>query len=177
MKNIIIRQATHSDLLAINEYTREIFQDLSFSDFSADEISFDLEMQKNWLKNLSFQKNSLLLVAEIENEKIIGMLEFNSGKKQKTQHVGELGISVHPSFQRMKVGTQLIQNFKNWVEHNRFTEKVFLKVFANNTIAINFYRKHNFEKECIHTKAIKNEDGIYVDIIEMCYFKNEFKSS
>ena len=172
MKNIIIRQATHSDLLAINEYTREIFTDLSFSDFSADEVSFDIDMQKNWLKNLSFQKNSLLLIAEIENEKIVGMLEFNSGKKAKNQHTVELGISVHPSFQRMQVGSNLILNFKNWVEHNRFTEKVFLKVFANNSAAINFYRKHNFEKECIHTKAIKNEDGTYFDIIEMSFFKN-----
>lgn len=174
MKNIVIRQALHSDLLAINEYTRAIFQDLSFSDFSVDEVSFDIEIQRNWLKNLSFQKNCLLLIAEMENGSIIGMLEFFSGKKAKNQHVGELGISVHPSYHGMKVGSNLMLEFKNWLEHNRAIQKVILKVFANNTKAINFYINHDFKPECNHQKAIKNEDNTYIDVIEMSYFKNEF---
>ena len=76
-------------------------------------------------------------------------------------------MSVHPNYQGLGIGKQLIETLLDWARNNKQIEKVVLQVFATNGRAIDLYRTMGFVEEGRHIKAIKQPDGTYVDVIQM----------
>ncbi|AIQ20979.1 GNAT family acetyltransferase [Paenibacillus sp. FSL H7-0357] len=62
------------------------------------------------------------------------------------RHVCEVNIAVHPKFQRLGIGGQLIEAIKQHAGENGI-RKLRLRVLSSNTPALSFYRKCGFEEE------------------------------
>jgi len=161
-----IRIPNETDAANIISYAKEMFASTDQVLTTLEEYTISVEEEKAWINNHLNDPNSILLIAELDN-KVIGLLDFSAKSKKKIAHIGELGISVHPSYQGIGIGQKITESFLEWAIKNDQVEKVFLNVFATNERAINLYKKLGFVEEGRHIKAIKQLNGEYVDLIQM----------
>lgn len=161
-----IEQPTVENAEELIHYSKKIFYSTDQVLTTPEEYTITVENEITWIKNINDNPNSLLLIAKLNND-IIGFLFFIPNSKKKTSHTGEFGINVHPNYQRLGIGKELVETLLKWATQNKQIEKVVLQVFATNKNAIELYRKIGFIEEGRHIKAIKQLDGAYVDMIQM----------
>lgn len=111
-------------------------------------------------------KNDEFLVAKLEGRVVgfIGIHRFK-GEMGEMSHIGEIGIAVHPSHQRMGVATQLLEAGVSLAKTRDF-KRLEADTLAHNTAMRRLLEKTGFELEGIRKKRIKR-DGKYFD--EACY--------
>jgi RimJ/RimL family protein N-acetyltransferase len=165
-KGFVIEQPTVENAEEIIQYSRKIFSSTDQVLTIPEEYTITVEGEMKWIKNINNNPNSLLLIATLNNN-IIGFLFFIHNSKKKTSHTGEFGVNVHPEYQGIGIGQQLVETLLKWAKQNEQIEKVYLQVFATNFNAIKLYKKLGFIEEGRHIKAIKQFDGEYIDIIQM----------
>ena len=110
------------------------------------------DLMKYFVKN----KNSISLVAEIEN-KIIGYI-FAVLKKGDDGHI--VSIAVAPLQRRNKIGGSLLNQVIKIFKYNK-ANKVVLEVRITNEEAINFYKKFGFEIKGTLKKYYDGKEDAY----------------
>jgi RimJ/RimL family protein N-acetyltransferase len=170
-KHYIIRRPTEDDAESIINYSKLLFTSTDQLLTVPEEYTITIENEKMWINSASKTADVLLLVAELE-EKIVGFLFFFPLTKKKNSHTGEFGVSVHPQFQGLGIGKQLVRALLAFARQNERIEKVFLSVFASNTVAIALYNNLGFKEEGRHIKAVKQVNGDYVDVVQMYIHTN-----
>jgi RimJ/RimL family protein N-acetyltransferase len=165
-RRFTIRKPTTDNAEEIINYSKTLFASTDQVLTILEEYTITLENEIKWIENLNDNPNSLLLIAEMDNS-VIGLLFFIPNTKKKILHTGEFGVNVHPRYQGLGIGRLLIEALLEWASQNVQIEKVFLQVFATNVNAIKLYKTLGFIEEGRHIKAIKQENGTYVDIIQM----------
>ncbi len=165
-KQFIIRKPIESDAEDLIAYSKIVFASTDQLLNTVEEYTITLEGEKAWINNFLQNPNLLALVAELDNQ-IVGMLFFVSNNKRKNAHTGEFGVNIHPDFQTLGIGKALTQYLIEWAKAHSQIEKVFLQVFATNAKAISLYASLGFKEEGRFPKAIKQDNGAYVDIIQM----------
>jgi RimJ/RimL family protein N-acetyltransferase len=168
-REFIIRRPTERDAANIIKYSRILFASTDQVLTTQDEYTITVENEKIWINNFNQNPDSLVLVAELDEE-ITGLLFFMPNTKKKNSHTGEFGVSVHPDVQRQGIGKLLIETLLAWAKENVRIEKVCLNVFATNTHAVKLYEHLGFKEEGRHVKAVKQENGEYVDVLQMYIF-------
>ncbi len=163
---IEIRTAAGGDAERILTYNRAILSAESFLLTIPEEFDMTVEMEREWIEETLNKESSLILIAE-EHGKVVGFLDFHSGDKQRIAHTGYFGMSVRSDYQGGGIGKALLQALIDWAEKHHHIEKISLEVFANNSKAIELYRKMGFVQESLMRKQIKLQDGKYVDVIGM----------
>ncbi|MDN4070343.1 GNAT family N-acetyltransferase [Paenibacillus vini] len=164
---IEIRTAVGADAEVILAYNRAILSsESSYLLTVPEEYDMTVEMEREWIEETLNKENSLILIAE-EHGKVVGFLDFHSGNKLRISHTGYFGMSVRSDYQGGGIGKALLQALIDWAEKHRQIEKITLEVFANNSKAIELYRKMGFVQESQMRKQIKLQDGKYVDVIGM----------
>lgn len=161
-----IRRPGENDAVSIINYSKLLFASTDQVLTTPEEYEITPEHEKIWINNINKSASSLLLVADLNNQ-IAGMLFFIQNGKKKNAHTGEFGVSVHPEYQGMGIGRQLIIVLLDWAKKNNAIEKVYLSVFATNNNAIKLYRDLGFVEEGRHVKAVKQINGDYVDVLQM----------
>lgn len=106
-----------------------------------------------------------MIVAEIER-KIIGLLNFSGGKRARTLHTGEFGVSVLKAYWGQGVGTSLIEYLINWCKENGVIRKINLRVRSDNASAIHVYKSLGFKEEGLITRDFYIDNKFY-DSIQM----------
>jgi RimJ/RimL family protein N-acetyltransferase len=162
----VIRRPVEGDAANIIQYSKEVFASTDQVLTMPEEYTITVENEIAWINNFNLNADALALVAEWEG-KIIGLLFFMPNTKKKNCHTGEFGVNVHPHFQAVGVGRRLIESLLQWARDNSRIEKVYLHVFATNQPAIKLYRSLGFVEEGRHINAIKQSNGIYVDVLQM----------
>jgi RimJ/RimL family protein N-acetyltransferase len=165
-RRFIIRKPIEDDAADIISYSKILFASTDQVLTTVEEYTITVENEKIWINNLNENPGSNVLVAALDNQ-IVGLLFFISNAKIKNAHTGEFGVSVHPNFQGIGIGRQMIETLLNWAKSKSNIEKVFLNVFATNKHAIKLYKDLGFTEEGRHIKAIKQLTGEYVDTIQM----------
>ncbi len=106
MKNLKIRLETESDYHHVEELTREAFWNLYFPGCDEHYLCHILRDHKDFIKELDY-------VAEIDG-RVIGSIMYthsfllsDDGEKVPTVSFGPIGV--HPDFQRIGIGTALIE--------------------------------------------------------------------
>ncbi|RCX21427.1 RimJ/RimL family protein N-acetyltransferase [Fontibacillus phaseoli] len=163
---IEIRTAVGHDADRILAYNREIISSESFLLTVPEEFDRTVEMEREWIEETLNKESSLILLAE-EQGKVVGLLDFHSGHKRRIAHTGYFGMSVRSDYQGGGIGKALLQALIDWAVKHHKLEKISLEVFANNSKAIQLYRKLGFVQESLLRKQIKLQDGSYVDVIGM----------
>ena len=165
-RSFTVRNPSEDDAVNIISYSKIVFASTDQVLTTVDEYRITLESEKLWINTLNENPQSNVLIAELDNQ-IVGLLFFIPNSKIKTAHTGELGVSVHPSFQGIGIGRVLIQTLLDWAKGHTIIEKVYLNVFATNKHAIKLYKDLGFIEEGRHVKAIKQATGEYIDTVQM----------
>ncbi|MBN8855704.1 MAG: hypothetical protein BGO55_22995 [Sphingobacteriales bacterium 50-39] len=161
-----IRQPTADDAQNIIDYSKMLFASTDQVLTTLEEYTISVQQERTWITNFNDDPNSIIFIAEMQH-RIAGLLFFVGGSKKKNAHTGELGVSVHPAFQGLSIGRQLLDSLIQWAQNNPAIEKIFLNVFATNQKAIRLYKDLGFREEGRFIKAIKQSDGEYVDVLQM----------
>jgi ribosomal protein S18 acetylase RimI-like enzyme len=118
--------------------------------------------ERGLLKHALKADNLITLVAE-QNDEIIGFLDTNCFNRKRTRHVLEFGIGISQKARNLGLGKLLIQTMIDWARQNEVIEKIELHVHDENEHAIALYKSLGFEVEGCRKKAIKYENGEYMD--------------
>lgn len=146
MSNPIIRKADINDLKEV--------QNLNLSLFKS-HIEYDKQLDLNWpfsnegteyFSERISSEDGCVLVAEIQDE-IVGYLCGGIREPEtyrKIDKAAELeNMFINPNHRSKKVGSKLISEFLNWCKSQK-VQKVKVEASAQNHLAINFYKKNNF---------------------------------
>ena len=167
--SITIHTARPEDAEAILYHARAIFAEGEFVLSTLDDFHMTDEQETVWLQANRDDPGDLVIVAEHEG-RIIGMLNFQSERRKRVRHHGELGMSVNRAWRDQGVGRALLLALIAWAEQYPVLEKLCLQVFATNSRAIALYTSLGFVEEGRQVRDIKMEAGDYVDVLMMARF-------
>ncbi|HVB60012.1 MAG TPA: GNAT family N-acetyltransferase [Ktedonobacteraceae bacterium] len=166
---ITIHTARPEDAAAILYHARAILAEGEFVLSTLDDFHMTDEQETVWLQANRDDPGDLVIVAEHEG-RIIGMLNFQSERRKRVRHHGELGMSVNRAWRDQGVGRALLLALIAWAEQYPVLEKLCLQVFATNSRAIALYTSLGFVEEGRQVRDIKMEAGDYVDVLMMARF-------
>jgi RimJ/RimL family protein N-acetyltransferase len=162
---VMIRRAATEDAQNMINFYNVVGGESDFLSFGANEFKRDLEEYKEYITVTSKEPNSVMLLATIESE-IIGIATINSSQKDRTKHVGTLGIVITDKFKGLGLGKVLMNELLEWARQNGITKKISLVTNENNTRAIELYKKLGFEIEGL-LKQDNFVNGVYCNTFMM----------
>ncbi len=164
-KEVILRYPKWEDLDDLLEYINHVVKN------KAKISKQTLVTREEEIKYLAevFQKiesgDAVYLFPEVDG-KVIGNSCIERKKEDALKHVGGLGIGIRKEFTNLGIGTKLVKTLLELAKKELKLKMVTLKVFSNNEIAINVYKKCGFKEVGKIPKHI-NYYGKYVDSIIM----------
>lgn len=139
---------------------------------------YDMQIEKYilWIDTIKKHSHDLLIVAEYKDQ-IIGNLDLQTLKRKMLSHNMELGMGVHPAWQKIGVGGKLLAAGMNYAFSHPRILNVIIQVFATNTQAIHLYKKAGFQQDGIQKNYIQLPNGKYVDNILMSQMVGDVASA
>ena len=171
-KKITIRELSEKDLGNVKK-----LQDF-INSFVAEDAQImmneqiSLKSEKEWLKGKLAsikKKKSVFIVAE-HNNKIIGTTSIDLNV-WRSNHVGELGITIKNGYRGIGLGTYLVKECIKLArkELKPSPRTIKLGVFSTNKSAVVFYNKLGFKKVAIIPKQIQYKGKLIGEIIMVKY--------
>ncbi|TRO47107.1 GNAT family N-acetyltransferase [Candidatus Bathyarchaeota archaeon] len=120
-----------------------------------------MEEEHRWFER-SVNAGMLYLVARVE-DKVVGGASMHP-QTGKRAHVAQFGIFICDGYRNLGLGTAMLKEFIEIAKKRGF-EILQLSVFANNTRALNVYKKCGFKEIGKLSRDIKFLDGRYADRI------------
>lgn len=137
-----IRAAVPEDAEAVTAYVNLIGAERRF--VLRERATWTVEEERRTLANADGRR-SAFFVAEVDG-RLCGVINLRRGEWAKDAHLGELGMSCHPGYRRVGLGTALLARGFEWARSVGVT-KLTLEVFASNLAAIALYRRAGFVEE------------------------------
>ncbi|ERI09698.1 GNAT family N-acetyltransferase [Aneurinibacillus aneurinilyticus] len=162
---ITIQKGKPEDAEVYVVYLEKISEESDFLTFGAGELTVTAEEQREIIQRFLDASIDLCLLAKMEGE-IVGNLTFRSGRRLRTAHTGEFGVSVRRKYQGLGIGGRLISCLLDWARETGRIRKINLRVRADHNSAIRLYRKFGFKEE----GRLKREfciNGIFFDALTM----------
>lgn len=144
---VIFKTPQWEDLDLCLEFINKISKEDTFITFSGEEIKREEEI--DWLSGAirAMEKRDALYLVAFIGERLIGNCELKrmTSGRNRTKHVGHLGITIDEGFREEGIGTEMLNILIG--EAKGYGLKILtLTVFANNTRAIHTYEKVGFKK-------------------------------
>jgi len=130
-----------------------------------EEYPNDIEHESNLIAQYIKSPNSLLLVAEFDNE-LIGNIDLTGSKRSKMFHTAIIGMGIKEKWRNQGLGRILIESVIDWAKKYSAIELIWLEVYASNELGINLYNNTGFKVSGRIDDFFKEEDG-YKDKIQM----------
>jgi RimJ/RimL family protein N-acetyltransferase len=163
---LVIRRGSPEDAANFVDYANTCAGQSDFLTFNQGEFS-TVDAQRISIEELTDGKVGLFLIAEI-GDRIVGNITFRLGKRPKTAHVGEFGISVHKDYWGFGIGRLLIKSLIKWAQETEHVRKINLKVRTDNQRGIQLYNKMGFEQEGVLRRDFFS-NGVFFDAFIMGY--------
>lgn len=119
-----------------------------------------LETEEDYIKSQYYMDNSIMVVTIINN-KIVSIGSITSNSKNRTKHVGTLGISVLKEYWGFGIANKVMNYLIEFAKSNKITKKLTLSVREDNYKAIKLYEKFNFKKEGLLQNDICINNNFY----------------
>jgi RimJ/RimL family protein N-acetyltransferase len=164
-ETLTLRSAVLADANKINLLATEVFNTSNYLITLPDEFSsFTEEQQQERIKKYCDDNGNLLLVVEFNGD-IVGMIDFQNGKRKRIAHKGSFGMSVSSYWRNKGVGYLLLSGLIDWVKGHPFIEVINLGVIEENKPAIALYSKLGFEKVGREPYGVKiDEERLVADL-------------
>ncbi|WP_088040768.1 GNAT family N-acetyltransferase [Bacillus sp. EAC] len=144
--SVTIREAKKDDAKSIIDFYNIVGGETNFLSFGKNEFIRDLIEYQNFLESTSNEENSIILLA-LKNNQIISIASINSSQKERTKHVGTLGIVVKKDYWGLSLGKMLMEYLIKWATQNKISKKIQLTCNEDNEKAILLYKNLGFEVE------------------------------
>lgn len=131
-----------------------------------EEFSYTAEQEEDMIRGHGEHPDKLIITPKVLG-RIIGMLDFSPGHRNRIAHYGEFGMSIHPDYQGIGIGQMMLEALLSWAKKNPRIETVRLRVHSQNRRAISLYEKCGFVHEGKEVRGIKFSDGTYDDVLHM----------
>lgn len=164
-ESILIREAVVRDAFALLEMVKNYLEDSPYIPKSTSEFQLTVAQEEVWIQSFLDAPNSLLLVAEFENQ-LIGNIDLTGNKRQVMQHNALVGMGMLIEWRNQGLGSALMRAAIDWAISNPLLENLQLEVYAENLAGINLYQKMGF-KQCGVIPNLFKENGHYCDSIMM----------
>ncbi|RKD34277.1 GNAT family N-acetyltransferase [Thermohalobacter berrensis] len=164
-KALIIREAEPCDAKDLIQYINKVAGESDNLTFGEGEFNVNVEQEKKIIQNSLNSPRDLFLIAEVDG-RIVGNLTFRSGKRPRTKHSGEFGITVLKKYWGLGIGKLLMKTLLDWAKSEGQIKKINLRVRFDNHKAIKLYEKMGFEKEGKIKRGFL-VNGKFIDIIAM----------
>lgn len=159
---IIIRYPKLSDAPVLLKYINTLSRERTF--ILNQGYKFTLKEEKQWLKELMIktQKRQAVSLSVFSGKELIGNASIVQ-KNKAMSHEGSFGIAVAKNFRGEGIGNLLMKFILKEAKQNLKGLKIItLGVFANNSVAINFYKKFGFKNYGVLPSGLLHR-GKYID--------------
>lgn len=167
-QEVTITEATTEYAQQMIDFYNVVGGETDFLSFGANEFKKDISEYQAFIASTRLEQNSIILLATL-HDAIIGIASITSSQKDRTKHVGTLGIVISEHFAGQGLGKTMMEQLIEWSASNGVTNKINLVTREDNTSAIELYVKLGFEKEGL----IKKDSlihGIYYNTLVMGLF-------
>lgn len=168
-ENLIVRSAEKDDALEeLNMYKQKAAETPFLSRGKDDVFPTVEDFAENYEYYLEDDRNCYLVA--VYNDKIVGSahLDYCSNKK-RSKHKCDIDLGVLKDYWGLGIGGKLMQTLIDVAQKSNF-EQVELCVASKNDRAIKMYESFGFEKFGVMPRAMKYEDGTYMDMLSMVKF-------
>lgn len=130
------------------------------------EARFTVEDEKMFVDSVRNHPNRLHLVLEISG-RVVGLLGIDGGSRQREQHIGTMGMMLHPDARGNGGERALLDALLSWVRQHPVLRRVVLAAFSHNERAIRLYRSVGFVAEGYRVKQYRFSEERFVDEVLM----------
>jgi RimJ/RimL family protein N-acetyltransferase len=159
-KEVRIRSAKISDAEKLLTTIKEYISDSEYIPKTSEEIKITVKQEEDWINSFIQKDNSLLLVAEFENE-IIGNLDITGNSRIIMLHTAVIGMGMLTKWRNSGLGTELMKNSIEWAKKNPNLELLWLQVYTENILGLNLYKKMKFVENGIIKNYFKQNEKYY----------------
>lgn len=133
--------------------------------FGENEFALDIEQEKEHIKSMNLDENSLILIA-LDGKEIISVAQISAYKRKRIAHNAVTSISVKKKYWRWGIGKTMINLIIDFAKSNSNIINISLSVNSNNIPAIELYKKVGFEVVGRHKRNFMLKD-ILIDQLLM----------
>ena len=164
-KTVIIRQAEIDDAEKLLNCIKTYVPQSEYIPKLEQEIILTIEQEKEWINYFLTNENSLLLIAEFDNE-IVGNIDLTGNRRKIMEHTAVIGMGMLKEWRNTGLGTALLKLTIEWAKENSILELLWLQVYTDNELGLCLYRKIGFVENGIMKNFFK-QDGKYFDNLTM----------
>ena len=157
---IIIRKAQANDAKSLLDYVNQVSGESDNLTFGKGEFKLSVQEEIAFIETLNQTDNAIYLIA-LDDEKIVGSLNFSPGSRKRIEHKGEFGISVLKDYWGKGIGTSLMNSMLDWAKNTKKIRKLNLRVRTDNYHAISLYKKFGFEIEGCVSREFQIDNQFY----------------
>ncbi len=168
-KILTIRRVEEGDAKKLIEYLNLVGGESDFLLFGRDEFEFSVDQERDFIKNFNNQKNSIMLIGEIDGE-IVSTSQVNAPDKPRICHNGDLAISVRKDFWELGIGKIVMNELIEFAKNTGVIRLINLQVHQDNIRGQNLYQKMGFQEIGRYKKHICIDNKYYDSIIMGLYF-------
>lgn len=169
-RTLTIRSVVPDDAPALIAYLLAVSTESEFLGYGPGEVSMTVEQEREFLARCGATPGAMAMAGVLDND-IVTSLTFIPGFKSRTQHVGEVGMSVRRAAWGLGVGTAMARTFLEWARREPSVTKVNLRVRTDNQRALAIYRRFGFSVEgtlrrdiCVNGQYFDHYSmGLFVD--------------
>jgi len=159
-KLVTIRQAKIDDAEKLLNCIKTYIPQSNYIPKLVEEIKITIEQEKEWINSFLTNENSLLLVAECDNE-IIGNIDLTGNRRKIMEHTAVIGMGMLKEWRNYGLGTTLLKLTIEWAKENPILELIWLQVYTENELGLNLYRKMGFEENGIMKNYFKQDNKYF----------------
>ena len=164
-KQVVIRQAETKDAEKLLHCVKTYISQSEFIPKHDYEIKLTVEQEMDWINSYLKNDNSILLVAEYENQ-LIGSIDVTGSQRERMKHTGLIGMGMLEEWRNSGLGTLLMENAIAWSKQNALLELLWLQVYTENYAALHLYKKMGFIENGTIKNYFKHETD-YFDVMTM----------
>lgn len=151
--NLVIRVAQAEDARALLDYIEIVSGESNFLTFGPGEFDLTEAQEAEHLCGSLAAQNQVYFLG-ILNGEIISGLNFNGGRRPRTRHSGEFGLTVRKDYWGLSVGGLMLDALIAWAKAGQLIKKINLRVNSDNLRAIKLYESRGFVKEGVISREI-----------------------
>ncbi|HXE57529.1 MAG TPA: GNAT family protein [Gemmatimonadales bacterium] len=145
-RTVVLRHPEPDDAPAVLAYLRLAGGESPYLTFGSEGPGLSEAEEREFLARVAATDNTFALAA-LDGDRVVGLVTFEGGRRPRTRHTGELGISVAREYHGQGVGRALLERLIGWAQASGVVRKLDLRVRVDNAAAIRLYERLGFVVE------------------------------